>query len=74
MPREQEEGSTFVKWSDLSNKRLVKVNFLKLRQGVYQTLKTLKDSNFDLVTPRTPSSIQFEQNDLVNPGNYAHRI
>ena len=32
--RQQEETSTFVKWSYLSDKSSVKINFLKLRQGV----------------------------------------
>ena len=47
-----------------------------LNQGVYQTLETLNDPKFGLVTPRnvTLNSTKFELNDLENPGNYPQEI
>ena len=39
-----------------------------------KTLKTLNDSKFDLVTPRTLDSTKFEQNDPENSKNVDREI
>ena len=42
--------------------------------GVYQTLKTLNDPEFGLVTPRNLNSTKFELNGLENPETYPQEI